>query len=232
MILEKQNFLNIKKIKNELSLFIGPENAEDLSKLASVYQLCHAGSNEVGTKLDNLDSEFSMKHDHNPIHHMESRMKAPQSLFNKLDRRGFSLTLKNVEEHIYDIGGIRVITNYIDDVYRIEELLLNQSDVTLIERKDYIKKPKDSGYRSLHLVISVPVFQSDGVFDVPVEVQIRTVGMDMWASLEHKLRYKSDMDPKLVDQHAKELQDYASELNTIEENMQVIFHDLQHQKQP
>lgn len=227
MILERNNFMNLKQVMNDLekSPLKGP--VKNLKDLAEVYQLRHAGVNEIGTKLENLDDEYSMNYDHNPIHHMEERMKSVRSLVGKVLKKRIPMNTKSINNEIKDIGGIRVITNYIDDVYRVEEALVQQSDVTLLKRKDYIRDPKPSGYRSLHLVVSVPVFQSNGVFDVPVEVQLRTVGMDMWASLEHKLRYKTNVPKKKVDQHADNLKDYAAELYDIETRMQEIFRDLQ-----
>jgi putative GTP pyrophosphokinase len=157
---------------------------------------------------------------------MEERMKSVNSLLNKLRRKGYPITIDSIKENIRDIAGIRVVTNYIEDIYRVEDALVRQSDVTLLKRKDYVKSPKPSGYRSLHIVVSVPVFQSNGVFDVPVEVQIRTIGMDMWASLEHKLRYKTDVPADKVAMHTASLQKYAAELNDIESRMQEIFKDL------
>ncbi|MCV3740069.1 GTP pyrophosphokinase family protein [Lentilactobacillus hilgardii] len=227
MILERRNFMDVKQIETQLKQTKFEDQIPDLKKLVNIYQLCHSGANEIGTKLENLDDEYSMNYDHNPIHHMEERMKSTGSLFEKLKRKGYTLTIENVRDHIRDIAGIRVVTNYIDDIYTVEEALSEQSDVTVLKRKDYIENPKESGYRSLHLVVSVPVFQSKGVFDVPVEIQFRTIGMDMWASLEHQLSYKTDADPKKVKEHANNLKDYAKELNDIEIRMQSIFRDLQ-----
>ncbi|GAA3195863.1 GTP pyrophosphokinase [Lentilactobacillus kefiri] len=227
MILERNNFVDIKQITNDLKGSPFEGQVENLKELAQLYQLRHSGVNEIGTKLENLDDEYSMNYDHNPIHHMEERMKSVRSLAGKVVKKGLSMDLDTIRKNIQDIGGIRVITNYIDDVYRVESALTQQSDVTLLKRKDYIKNPKPSGYRSLHLVVSVPVFQSNGVFDVPVEVQLRTIGMDMWASLEHKLRYKTNVPKEKVDEHAGNLKEYAGELYNIETKMQAIFEDLQ-----
>lgn len=226
MILERQNFMSIPKTNDNIKRAIGTDNVKQLQEMGIIYQLGQSGANEVGTKLENLDTEFQIKHDHNPIHHMEERMKDVQSLFKKLKRKNLELSAQSVRENIYDIAGIRVITNYLDDVYQIERMLLQQSDITLIRRKDYIRHPKESGYRSLHVVVSVPVYQSDGAHDVPVEIQIRTVGMDMWASLEHKLRYKTDTNPELVDKYADQIKGFSDEITSIEERMQTIYQDL------
>lgn len=153
-------------------------------------------------------------------------MKDVQSLMQKLIRKDLELSVDNIQKNIFDIAGIRVVTNYIDDVYLIEEMLLSQTDITLVRRKDYISRPKSSGYRSLHIVVSVPVFQSKGSQSVNVEIQIRTVGMDMWASLEHKLRYKTDISAELVAQYGNDLKGYADELAGIESEMQHIYKQL------
>lgn len=226
MILERQNFMSIPKTNDNIKRVIGPDNVKQLQDMGIIYQLCQSGANEVGTKLENLDTEFQFKHDHNPIHHMEERMKDVQSLFTKMKRKGLELSAQSVRDNIFDVAGIRVITNYLDDVYLIEKMLLQQSDVTLLKRKDYIRHPKDSGYRSLHLVVSVPVFQTDGVHNVPVEIQIRTVGMDMWASLEHKLRYKTDSNPEVVAKYADQIQGFSDEITSIEQRMQKIYQHL------
>lgn len=226
MILERENIININQIQRELGLYSNRKEIHDISELVAYYQLCHSAVGEFGTKLENLDNDYQVRHNHNPIHHIEVRMKDVGSLIEKLGRKNLPVKFESVKDHIYDVGGIRVITNYIDDVYTVEENLLAQSDVELLRRKDYISNPKSSGYRSLHLVVTVPVFQSDGVQVTPVEIQIRTVGMDMWASLEHKLRYKTDKPDEKVAKYAKSLQGYADEINNIEDNMQEIFHNL------
>ncbi|MQS52685.1 GTP pyrophosphokinase [Companilactobacillus mishanensis] len=227
MILERENVININDIKRQMSqLTDDRRDGEEISKFVSYYQLCRAAVGEFGTKLENLDSDYQVRHNHNPIHHIEVRMKDVGSLIGKLERKGLEPTIDSVPGNIFDVGGLRVITNYLDDVYTVEKNLLAQTDVKLIKRKNYIKNPKPSGYRSLHLVVSVPVFQSDSVQVTPVEIQIRTVGMDMWGSLEHKLRYKTDVDEDKVAKYSEELQGYSDEINHIETNMQKIFHDL------
>jgi len=226
MILERPNVINLKKLQSQLGGIEERPDIEELAKLLNMFQLYQSGQREISTKLENLDSEFQVNFDYNPIHHMESRMKDMQSLLQKAERKGYALTAADIQKNIYDIAGIRVITNYIDDIYSLEKMLTKQTDVTLLRRKDYIKHPKESGYRSLHIVVKVPVFQSSGPIDVPVEIQIRTVGMDMWASLEHKLRYKTNVDSALVDKYGDQLKGYASELEQIERGMQDIHKDL------
>lgn len=227
MILQRNNIPNLDQISEELGRLMGTSNTEELRQTFIYYQQCQAASSEFSTKLDNLDSEFQMRDNHNPIHHMERRMKTPRSLFRKIASKGYDFSFETVQNRIFDIAGIRVITNYLDDIKTVEQALLQQDDVTLLKRKDYITDPKPSGYRSLHLVVSVPVFQIDGAVDTPVEIQLRTVGMDMWASLEHKLRYKTKVDKDKVAKYGDQLKDYSTELNNIENNMQSIFKDLQ-----
>ena len=153
-----------------------------------------AAIKEVRTKIEILSEDFAVRHDYNPIHHMERRLKIPASIEEKLERLGKEVSIENARDNIFDIAGIRVVCNFVDDVYTLAEMLIGMDDVKLITKKDYIENPKPNGYRSLHLVISVPVFLLDGREEVPVEVQIRTVAMDFWASLEHNLRYKKSKE--------------------------------------
>lgn len=221
MILERNNVLNIFQLQTNFN-----NDYTQAKELIRLYDLYKAESNEICTKLNNLDEEFQVNYDYNPIHHMETRLKSLESLTKKLKKKDIPISVDNIRNNIFDIAGIRVVTNYIEDIYKVAHLLLRQDDVELIRVKDYIKHPKNSGYRSLHLVVSTPVFQSSGTIkQVPVEVQIRTIGMDMWASLEHKLKYKTNVDDNLVSKHAKELTTYSTELNEIEKNMQRIHNE-------
>ncbi len=147
---------------------------------------------EVVTKFEVLDEEFSLQYDRDPISSIQSRLKSVTSIFGKLNRRGFPVTIENIENQLADIAGIRVICPFLEDVYYLEKALLAQDDVQLIEHKNYIENPKGNGYRSLHLIIAVPIFLSKEKRIMKVEVQIRTIAMDSWASLEHQLRYKKD----------------------------------------
>lgn len=178
---------------------------------------------EISTKLENLDDEFKVRYDHTPIHHMDRRLKSNKSLFEKMERKGFPVCLESVRE-ITDMAGVRVICNYIDDVYEVADLLLKQDDLRLIRRSDYIKNPKPSGYRSLHLVVEVPVFLSDRTEYVPVEVQFRTIAMDTWASLEHELKYKRD--GVMTDDISQELIDCAEAMAEVDRKMERIHKKL------
>ena len=148
---------------------------------------------EIETKIDILSTEFNLKHKRNPISSVTSRLKRTESIAEKLSRSNLAFTVENIEKNVRDVAGIRVVCSYIDDIYAIADALLKQDDVRLIERKDYITNPKPNGYRSLHLIISTPVYLADSKKEVMVEVQIRTIAMDFWASLEHQIRYKRDI---------------------------------------
>lgn len=178
---------------------------------------------EIRTKLDNLDSEFKVRYDYNPIHHMESRLKTDKNILEKMERKGIPVKLENIVE-ITDIAGVRVICNYIDDVYEVAELLLRQDDIRLMRRSDYIKDPKPSGYRSLHLVLEVPVFLSDRTEYVPVEIQLRTIAMDTWASLEHELKYKRTGG--ITEEISQELIKCAEAMAEIDRTMERIHKNL------
>jgi len=145
---------------------------------------------EIETKFRVLDQEFSLQYDRNPIESIKSRIKSRDSLIRKVRDRGIPLELSAIEENIGDIAGVRVICSFPEDIYMLADCLLSQSDITLIEKKDYIANPKPNGYRSLHLIVEVPIFLQNETRSMKVEVQLRTIAMDFWASLEHKLRYK------------------------------------------
>lgn len=181
-----------------------------------------AAIREVQTKLEILDDEFQMKHKRNPIHHMQSRMKSIQSMMEKLARRNAPRSISSAVENLTDIAGIRVICSYLQDVYTVAELLTQQDDIHVVRVRDYIKNPKTNGYRSLHLVVEIPVFLSEGRVLVPVEVQIRTIAMDFWASLEHSLRYKAQ--GQVPEDISQELIQTASDIALLDQRMQTI-HD-------
>ena len=181
---------------------------------------------EIQTRLEVLNEEFSVRYAHNPIHHVESRLKSTSSIIEKLQRRGCEISMDSAKKNINDIAGIRVVCCYIDDVYRVEEMLLRQNDMELVKRQDYIKTPNYNGYRSLHLDLRVPIFLSDRRESVLVEVQIRTVAMDFWASLEHDIRYKSDKE-KLPAGINEQMFACADEIADIDRKMQDMYHRIQ-----
>jgi len=198
------------------------EEIEQLKDFVRVQHVYNSAVKEITTKIEILDDEFHSRFDHNPIHHIESRIKSPMSIAKKLEKGGFDVTLESATENLYDIAGVRIICHYIDDVYNVATMLLDQSDITLIRIKDYIKEPKPNGYRSLHLTVSIPVFLSTGVKQTPVEVQIRTIAMDFWASLDHELRYKAKSTAK---GGAERLKACANEIARLDREMQSIRSD-------
>ena len=181
------------------------EQMVDFKELMLMY---HSAIREVTTKLEILNDELSLDSKKNPIQFINSRVKKPLSIVNKLQKQEKDITVDSIMTSLNDVAGIRVICSFIDDVYDIAEMLTRQDDIVLIEAKDYIKNPKPNGYRSYHLIIEIPVFFSQKKQSVRVEIQIRTVAMDFWASLEHKMKYKKDLkDSKSIEIELKECAD-------------------------
>lgn len=187
-------------------------------------QLYDGAIREVRTKLEVLDNEFRVRYARNPIHHIDSRLKSPASIMEKLSRKALPQTVEAAEANLTDIAGVRIVCNYLEDIYHIRDLLLRQRDVELVRERDYIRQPKESGYRSLHLVVRIPVFLSSHTELVPVEVQIRTIAMDFWASLEHQLRYKSDQET--TRQLRRRLQKCAEISASLDVEMQDIYREI------
>ena len=177
---------------------------------------------EVETKFKVLNEMFSLKYDGNPIENITSRVKDYDSIIRKVIKKNIPRNLESIEENIHDIAGVRVICSFVDDIYRLANCLLQQDDVTLISKKDYIKNPKPSGYRSLHLIISVPIYLENERKDVKVEVQLRTIAMDFWASLEHKLKYKKNLPEEKKDMLSQELIDCANASAELDRRMQNV----------
>lgn len=165
-------------------------STDDIRTWEEVTLLYHSALKQMNTKISILNDEFQQVHRYNPIEHTKARMKTPESIVKKLKRHGYESNIENMVKYVNDIAGIRIICSFTSDIYRIADMISNQGDVHVIAVRDYIMNPKTSGYRSYHMVITVPVYLSDRIIDVRVEVQIRTVAMDFWASLEHKIRYK------------------------------------------
>ena len=166
------------------------KNYEDVDSWKTIMFLYNSALKEVGTKLEILNDEFQHVHMYNPIEHIKSRMKTSESIVKKLKKYGYESTIENMVKYINDIAGIRVICSFTSDIYEIADMIREQSDIRIIGVKDYIVSPKASGYRSYHMLVTVPVYLSDRIVDTKVEIQIRTVAMDFWASLEHKIHYK------------------------------------------
>ena len=194
---------------------------QDYAQLRGVYS---AAIRVINARLQTLDSDFSYRNRHNPIHHIESRVKSLTSIIKKLKSSGAPVSMSSAKKNLHDIAGVRVVCRYVDDIYRIASLLLAQDDISLILEKDYIKKPKPNGYRSLHIVVDVPVYMSQGKLYAPVEIQIRTVAMDFWATLEHGIRYKNPADvPQVIND---ELRICADIIAATDDRMQGIFQQI------
>ena len=197
---------------------------ESAMQLQQVMLLYEAGIREIKTKLDILSDESRISGKPNPIDSIKSRIKTPRSIIGKLKRRGYPISLQSMMENLNDIGGIRVICPFIEDIYTVADMLMRQDDLTLLEKKDYIRSPKPNGYRSLHLILEVPIFLSEATKPVRIELQLRTIAMDFWASLEHQLRYKSDIEvpPQISD----DLKACADVIAATDEEMQCIAKEL------
>lgn len=224
MILEKNEKFEISESMIPPQMTVTIEEAREIAGVFGDLRMrYHAAIKEISTKLEVLDNEFSLRHDYNPIHHMECRLKSIKSIVEKIERKGWPMEIESVNK-ILDFAGVRVICNYIDDIYTVEESLLRQDDIKLIKRKDYIENPKESGYRSLHLVVEVPIFLSDRTYNMPVEVQIRTIAMDTWASLEHELKYKrKDEMPEYVAQELKKCARAMADVDSTMERIHKMF---------
>lgn len=178
--------------------------AESADSWNTFMLLYNSALKEMGTKVEILNDEFQHVHQYNPIEYVKKRMKTPESIVKKLKRHNLEATVENMIEHVNDVAGIRIVCSFTSDIYRLADMIASQDDLTVLSVKDYIKYPKASGYKSYHMIITVPVFLSDRVVETKVEVQIRTIAMDFWASLEHKIRYKknlpdnSDMEKELL----------------------------------
>ena len=206
--------------ENEEAHYLIAKRAHEYAKLMAYYRCALM---EVETKFKVLNEEFSLRLDRNPIENIKSRLKRPISIRNKLKKYGYPLTMQNIEEQLHDVAGIRVVCSFPSDVYTIAEAFLSQDDVTLIRMKDYIKNPKPSGYRSLHLIIEIPIFLAKEKRMMKVEIQLRTIAMDCWASLEHQIHYIKDFN--FTDEMASELAlcaDLSAELDERMEKLRKI----------
>lgn len=193
------------EIKERLQTYTAPYR-----ELMSYYRCAMM---EVSTKFNVLDEELSLQYDRNPIEAIKTRLKSPESIMDKLSRRGLPFSAESIEQNLNDIAGVRVICAYISDIYMLRDALLRQDDIVLLQEKDYIKNPKPNGYRSLHLIVETPIFLHDQKKQMRVEVQFRTMAMDWWASMEHKLRYKKPAAPEEVNSELKECAEISADLD-------------------
>ena len=199
------------------------KNVEPMDTLMAYYR---CDIMEVETKFKVLNEQFSLEYARNPIEGIKSRIKSEESLAKKVRDKNIPMTIQSIEENITDIAGVRVICAFPEDIYMLADCLLQQDDITLIQKKDYIQNPKPGGYRSLHLIVSVPIFLKNEKRNMKVEVQLRTIAMDFWASLEHKLRYKKKIPPQAADELAVELKDCALQSAKLDQRMQDIRNRL------
>ena len=219
MMIEKSGSIRLRDIPVAGNL--PPEQQALAAGMVRVTHLSRSALKVPVTQMEILDEEFARMYDYSPIHHIEYRIKSLDSIVDKLKRRGYEVTIDNIYAHIQDLAGIRVICNYMDDIYYLRSLLTRFESFKVIREVDYIKEPKPSGYRSLHLVVNVPIVISEGTMVLPVEIQLRTIAMDMWASLEHELRYKSDR--QFTDEDAARLRLCSDAISEIDQEMQDIY---------
>lgn len=187
---------------------------DSLESWNAVMLIYRSAIKEMNTKIEILNEEFKHVHQYNPIEYVKTRVKAPDSIVKKLKRYGYEETLQNMMEYCNDIAGVRIVCSFTSDIYRLADMIGRQNDVTVISVKDYIKNPKQSGYKSYHMIVTIPVFLSDRVVDTKVEIQIRTIAMDFWASLEHKIYYKFEGHaPEYISHDLQECSEIVSELD-------------------
>ena len=206
-----------------------PEVKDIFLEYRKMQLLYQSALKEIGTKLEILNDEFKFVHKYNPIEHIESRMKSEESIVRKLMKKGQDITVENIERYIDDVAGIRVICSFTPDIYRIVDMISNQDDIEVVKTKDYMVNPKPSGSRSYHMIVKVPIFLSDTVVPTRVEIQIRTVAMDVWASLEHKIYYKYDgHSPEYI---RSELRECAEMISYLDSKMLAINEEIHSLKQ-
>ncbi len=214
----KEKFVRQNLLSDEFLDFV-KQNSIPFETLISYYRCAIM---EVETKFKVLNEQYALRYDRNPIESIKSRVKSSNSLLKKIRKKDIPLTLEAIEANIWDVAGVRVICSFVDDIYLLADCFLQQDDVKLIEVKDYIKNPKPNGYRSLHLIIEIPIYLQDEKRNVKVEVQLRTIAMDFWASLEHKLRYKKNLTEEQVAELADELEECAKISSSLDMRMQAV----------
>ena len=205
------------------------ERDADIDSWKEVQLIYNSALKQISTKLEILNDEFQHVHIYNPIEHIKSRIKTPESIVKKLKKNGYESTIDNMVRYINDIAGIRVICSFTSDIYQIAEMISNQSDIKVISVKDYIVNPKASGYKSYHMLVTVPVYLSDRIADTKVEIQIRTVAMDFWASLEHKIHYK--FEGNAPEHIREELVECARMVSDLDARMLSLNEEIQHLEQ-
>lgn len=226
--MKKQDFIN-NIIDNDSLLEMFENNVMPIQRLMAYYRCAIM---EVETKFRVLNEEFSLQHDRNPIETIKTRLKSPESMLRKLKKKSLPLTIEAIEQNLYDIAGIRIICPFIQDINLLADCLLEQDDIYLVEKKDYIQHPKANGYRSLHLIVEIPIFLQNEKRIMKVEVQLRTIAMDFWASLEHQLRYKKNLDQTLAADIAIELEDCARASALLDQRMEAVKNQIEENRHP
>ena len=187
---------------------------EGIDSCNSFMLLDNSALKEMGTKVEILNDEFQHIHQYNPIEYVKKRIKTPESIVKKLKRYGYESTLENMSKYVNDVAGVRIVCSFTSDIYRLADMIRAQDDITVLSIKDYIKNPKESGYKSYHMIVTIPIFLSDRVVDTKVEIQIRTIAMDFWASLEHKIYYKFEGNaPEYISRDLRECSSIVSMLD-------------------
>ncbi len=213
----------------EQTIYLSQQDIDELIEttrpFAELMMRYRCAIKEVQTKFEVLDEEFSIRYNRNPVEAIKTRLKSPRSIFGKMQRNDLPITVENIRDHLSDIAGIRIICSYPEDIYTLCDMFLRQDDVKLIRKKDYIANPKENGYRSLHLIVEVPIFLTDAKEYVRAEVQFRTIAMDFWASLEHKLKYKKDIP--YADEVATELKDCAEQIAYLDRRMEAVHRHIE-----
>ena len=199
-----------------------PKNYDQIDQWKSTMFLYSSALKSINTKIEILNNEFIQLYNYNPIEHITSRLKTPESIVKKLKNDGCEVSIDNMVEHLNDIAGIRIICSFMSDIYPIADMIARQADITVLHVKDYIKYPKTNGYKSYHMVVTIPVYLSEGKRDTKVEIQIRTIAMDFWASLEHKVRYKKNVPADETERLAQELSECAQISADLDQRMQNI----------
>lgn len=216
----------MEEIKKSIVEFVEKTSPQDIKKkIANMQKLIlyyRCALKEVETKFRVLNDEFSMLNDRNPITDIQTRIKSPESIAEKCQRKGVRMTAEDIEKNIFDIAGIRIVCSFISDIYMLTDCLASQDDITVIEKQDYIENPKSNGYRSLHLLVKIPIFLKDGKRDMIVEVQLRTIAMEFWANIEHQLRYKKHLSQDVLKAITGELSESALVCEELDKKMQAI----------
>lgn len=205
------------------------EMLEDAKPFAELMMMYRCALREVTTKFEVLNEEFSLMNNRNPVESIKTRIKSPESIYEKMKRKGYAFTVESIRENIFDVAGVRIICSFPSDIFKLAEMLTRQDDIGVIAVKDYITNPKPNGYRSYHLIVEIPIFLANRTELMKVEVQFRTIAMDFWASLEHKLKYKKNIED--ADRIAADLKDCAERISALDLKMQSIREEIDGEKQ-